>query len=113
MDKLLPFLALTALVVIFSPIYFMRRKTLRRADDDLKKIDVDDWKKQKKFGGYVRLITRVATGGALLIVSVLNIVATDRQWMVWPGFHAIGGLALVIWGLLGYRGEMAEIRSLS
>jgi hypothetical protein len=109
MGKLLPFLALAALVVVFSPIYFMRRKTLRMADHDLKKIDVEDWKKQKKFGSYVRLITRIATGGIFLIVSGLNIVAIDG----WPVFYAIGGLSLVTWGLLGFRKEMAEIGSLN
>jgi hypothetical protein len=80
------------------------------ADDDLKKIDSDDWEKQKKFGSYTRLVSRVVWGGVLLIVTLLNFRGYEDWTNRWLIIYPVSGILLVVWGLLGFRRELVEIR---
>jgi len=110
-EKILPLIVTLVVLIIFSPIYFLRRKTMLMADNDLKKIDAEDWKRQKKFGSYTRLITRVVWGGGLITVAVVN--PSDANSASWPILYGLIGVILIIWGLLGFRVEAVEMRSLN
>lgn len=112
LEDLLPFVLIITVAIIFSPIYFLRRKTARMADDDLKRIDREDWEKQKKFGAYTRLISRVVWGGILAIIGFLNIRVYDEWSARLLVVYIVSGVLLIIWGLLGFRRELVEIGAL-
>lgn len=112
LNEVLLIVGAIGLVMLFSPIYFLRRKTARMADADLKKIDPDDWKKQKKFGSYTRFISRLVWGGILLVIALLNIRTYDGLAGRLMIFYLVLGILLVFGGIIGFRRELSELRAL-
>lgn len=111
LEKFPLFIILITVAIVFSPIYFLRRKTARMADDDLKRVDMEDWERQKKFGSYTRLISRVVWGGSLVAMALLN-TRIYEGWMAgWLIFCAVSGILLIVWGLLGFRRELIELNT--
>jgi hypothetical protein len=106
LTQLLPIIAVISIALVFSPIYFLRRKTARMADDDLKKIDHEDWEKQRKFGIYTKLVSRVTWGGILFTVSLINVGRVEPASSAWLIAYIVGGILFVIWGLVSFRWEL-------
>jgi hypothetical protein len=96
--------------VIFSPIYFQRRKLWRMADEDLKQIDSDEWKKQLKSNAYGKLISRIIWGLFLLSGFVFNFQKVVAAGFNLPAvFVLVLGVSFIIWGILGFRSEIRKL----
>jgi aromatic ring-opening dioxygenase catalytic subunit (LigB family) len=61
------FILISIVIIVFSPIYLQRRKLWQMADEDLKRIDYNEWKKQMRSNAYTKLGSRVIWG--LFILS--------------------------------------------
>ncbi|MEP6925367.1 MAG: hypothetical protein ABI954_12945, partial [Pyrinomonadaceae bacterium] len=73
-----------SIIIIFSPIYLQRRKVWRMADEDLKRIDYDEWKKQMKSNAYIKLGSRTIWGLFLLsgfIINFQKVIAFGFNWL--------------------------------
>jgi len=71
-NQIIAILVFISFTVVFSPIYLLRRKMWLMADDDLKKIDYEDWSKQIKFNAFIKLISRLIWGLFLLSEFIFN-----------------------------------------
>ncbi len=71
-NQLILIFAVIIIAIIFSPIYLQRRKLWRMADEDIKRIDYDEWKKQMRSNAYIKLGSRVICGLVLLSGFILN-----------------------------------------
>lgn len=99
-----------SIIVIFSPIYLQRRKLWRMADEDLKRIDYEDWKKQLKSNAYIKLVSRLIWGLFLLSGFIFNfqeIVALGFNWTT--VFVFVFGIVFIVWGILGFRWESKRL----
>ena len=107
----LPLISMLSIVsIFFLPIYLMRRKMRKMTDDDLKKIDLEDWKKQIKSNAYIKLISRNLWGLFLVGAVIYN------GWKVGAGginlvtvLTFVIGIIFIIWGFLGYQNEMKKL----
>lgn len=106
-NQIIAILVFISFIVVFSPIYLLPRKMWQMADDDLKKIDYQDWRKQTKFNAYHKLISRLIWGLFLLsgfIINFQKVVAVGFNWF--SVFVLVLGFSFIVWGILGFRIEM-------
>jgi hypothetical protein len=102
-----------ALLVIYSPIYLQRSKISRIADEDLKQIDIGEWKKQQKSNIFVRFTTRVIWG--LFLLSGYYFKA---QEIISMGLHpatvfvTLCGVGLIIWAFVRFRTELTNLKKI-
>jgi hypothetical protein len=109
-SQLILIFVVISICIIFSPIYLQRRKLWRMADDDLKRIDYDEWKKQKRSNAYAKLISRVIWGLFILSGFVLKykeVLALGFSWTTILVF--ILGISFIVWGILGFRWEVNKV----
>jgi hypothetical protein len=105
--------AAVSVFVIYLPIYLQRRKNWRMADEDLKKIGEDEWKKQLRSNAYIRLVGRVLWGLFLVSGFIFNLRKT-----VAPGFDRLTvsvlvvGLAFIVWGIVGFRLQIKNLNAI-
>jgi len=101
---------IVSLVIIFSPIYLQRRKLWRMADEDLRRIDYDEWKKQMRSNAYIKLGSRVMWGLFILSGFIFNfqeVIALGFDWTTI--FVSVLGVSFVVWGILGFRREIKKV----
>jgi hypothetical protein len=102
-----------SLIIVFSPIYLLRRKMWRMADDDLKRIDYNEWKKQIKSNAFIKLGGRIIWGLFLLSGFIINF----RQ-IIALGFNLLTvfvfalGVSFIVWGILGIRWELRKLNEI-
>ena len=102
-----------SLVVIFSPIYLQRRKLWRMADEDLKRVDYDEWKKQIRSNAYIKLVSRVIWGLFILSGFILRFNQVIAQGFSWTAvFVFVFGTSFIVWGILGFRWEIKKVNDI-
>ena len=104
--------ALAIVSIGFLPIYTMRRKMRRMSEDDLRNIDLEDWKRQIKSNAYVRLITHNLWGAfsiSWLIYNYQTIVTKGIDWSMSLIFAI--GIIYIISGFVGYQTELKRIET--
>ena len=102
-----------SIFVIYSPIYLQRRKNWRIADEDLKRIDYDEWKKQMKSTAYINLISRELWGLILLsgyFINFRKIVEFGFNWITVT--ITLLGVSFIVWGIIGFRREIRKVDEL-
>lgn len=102
-----------SIIIVFSPIYLQRRKLWRMADDDLKRIDYDEWKKQMKSNAYIKLGSRIIWGLFILSGFIFNfqeVIALGFNWTT--VFVAVLGVSFITWGIIGFRWEIKKVSEL-
>jgi hypothetical protein len=112
-NTLIAIFVIVSIFVVFSPIYLQRRKLWRMADEDLKRIDYDEWKRQMKSNAYIKLGSRLIWGLFLIsgfFINFWKIVETGFNPL--RVFILILGLAFIVWGILGFRLEIKKIREI-
>jgi steroid 5-alpha reductase family enzyme len=101
--------ALAIVSIVFLPIYLMRRKMRKMTDDDLKKIDLEDWKKQIKSNAYIKLISRNLWGLFLIVAAIYDCWKAAAGLNLLPVLTFVIGIIFMIWGFLGYQNEMKKL----
>ena len=112
-DTLIAIFVIISIFVIFSPIYLQRRKLWRMADEDLKRIDYDEWKRQMKSNVSIKLFSRLIWGLFLLsgfIINFRKVVELGLNWVT--VFVLVLGLAFIVWGIFGFRFEIKKVREI-
>ena len=113
-NQLILIFAVVSLALIFSPIYLQRRKLWRMADEDLKRIDYDEWKKQMRSNAYIKLGSRIIWGLFFLSGFVLNfqkVIALGFNWLTI--FVFVFGISFIVWGVVSFCREtktLSEIK---
>ena len=98
-----------SICIIFSPIYLQRRKLWRMADEDLKRIDYEDWKKQMRSNAYIKFGSRVIWGLFILSGFFLRFKEVVAQGFNWLTISVLVlGISFIVWGILGFRLEMKK-----
>lgn len=104
---------IASLVIVFSPIYLQRQKLWLMADEDLKKIDYEDWKTQQKSNAYIKLGSRIIWGLVILSGFFLNFRKIIEQGFNWLTiFVAFLGISFIIWGILSFRREIKKVNEI-
>ena len=110
---LIAVLVVVSFFVICSPIYWQRRRILKMAEEDLKKLDYDEWKKQAKSNVYIKIFSRIIWGLVILSGSIFNfqkVVDLGFNWL--SAFVLVLGIAFIVWGIFGFRREIKQVESL-
>ena len=79
------------------------------ADEDLKRIDYDEWKKQMRSNAYIKLGSRVIWGLFILSGFIFNfreVIALGFDWTT--VFVLVLGVSFIVWGILGFRREIRK-----
>ncbi len=80
------------------------------ADEDLKRIDYEEWKKQMRSNTYVKLGSRVIWGLFILsgfFLRFKEIVAQGFNWLA--VFVFVFGLSFIGWGIFSFRQEIKKV----
>ena len=112
-NELIAIIFIISFFVIGSPIYFQNRRISRMADEDLKKLDYEEWKKQAKSNVYIKMFSRIIWGLVILSGFIFNfqkVIALGFNWL--SVFVFVVGLSFIIWGILGFRREIKEVQNL-
>lgn len=99
-----------SIFIIVSPVYLQRRKLWRMADEDLKQVDYEEWKKQIKSNAYIRAGSRVIWGLFLLSAFIINFQEITEAEFDWESLTVfVSGIGFIVWSILGFRLEMKKI----
>jgi predicted neutral ceramidase superfamily lipid hydrolase len=80
------------------------------ADNDLKRIDYDEWKKQIKSNAYVKLFSRVIWGLFLLSGFILNFQkVVALEFNLFTVLVLILSVSFIAWGISGFRREIKKL----
>ena len=112
-QELLFFIAIISLLIIGSPMYLQNRKISRIADEDLKKINYDEWKKQFKSNIYIKMFSRIIWGLFILSGFIFNfskIYAFGFQWV--NVIVLLFGIGFIVWGIIAFRREIKQVQNL-
>jgi hypothetical protein len=112
--ELIGLLFFISFFVICSPIYWQRRRISRMADEDLKKLDYEEWKKQKKSNVYIKMASRIIWGLVILSGFIFNfqeVIALGFNWL--SVFVLVLGVSFIVWGILGFRREIKQVKNLN
>ena len=83
------------------------------ADEDLKKLDYEEWKKQAKSNVYIKMFSRIIWGLVILSGFIFNFqknIAVGFNWV--SVFVLVLGSSFIIWGIFGFRREIKKIQNL-
>ncbi len=111
-----PFIAVVFVIsffVIYSPIYWQSRRISRMADEDLKKLNYEEWKKQAIANVYIKMFSRIIWGLFILAGFIFNfqkVVALGLNWL--SVFVLVLGLSFIIWGILSFCREIKKVEGL-
>lgn len=103
-----------SIFVIASPIYFQRRRISRMADEDLKKLNYEAWKRQAKSNVYIKMFSRIIWG-VLIVLSgfIFNFQTVASFGFSWWSFVVLVlGISFIVWGILGFRREIKQVEAL-
>lgn len=111
-----PLIALVFIIsvfVIYSPIYWQSRRISRMADEDLKKLNYEEWKRQAIANVYIKMFSRIIWGLVILAGFIFNfqkVVALGFDWL--SAFVLVLGIAFNVWGIFGFRREIKQVENL-
>ncbi len=83
------------------------------ADEDLKKLDYEEWKRQAKSNVFIKMFSRIIWGLVILSSFIFNfqkIVALGFNWL--SVFVLVLGISFIVWGILGFRREIKQAETL-
>ncbi len=106
-------LFIVSFFVICSPIYWQRRRISRMADEDLKKLDYEEWKRQAKSNVYIKMFSRIIWGLVILSGFIFNfqkVVALGFNWLSF--LILVLGISLIVWGILSFRREIIQVQKM-
>lgn len=83
------------------------------ADEDLKRIDYDEWKKQMRSNAHIKLGSRVIWGLFILSGFIFNFREIIAQGFIWATTFVFAlGILFIVWGILGFRREIKRVRAI-
>lgn len=108
---LITILMIGLVLLIYSPIYFQRRRIENYVDEDLKKLDYEAWKQRGQSKIYVKTATRILWGLFIISAAFFNYQRSaagkfDGAGIIFP----VLGIALIGWGVLGFRRETKRFK---
>jgi len=112
-NELLAVFFIISIFVIASPIYWQKRRISRMADEDLKKLDYEEWKRQEKSNVYIKMFSRIIWGLFILSSFIFNfqkVIALGFNWL--SVFVLVLGISFIVWGIFGFRREMKQVETL-
>ena len=112
-NELIVIFFVISIFVIASPIYFQNRRISRMADEDLKKLDYEEWKKQAKSNVYIKMFSRIIWGLVILSGFIFNFqknIAVGFNWV--SVFVLVLGSSFIIWGIFDFRREIKKFQNL-
>lgn len=112
-NELIEIIFIVSFFVIYSPIYWQRQRISRMADEDLKKLNNEEWKKQAKSNVYIKMFSRIIWGLFILSGFIFNfqkVAAFEFNWL--SVFVLVLGLSFIVWGILGFRREIKQVQNL-
>ena len=89
-------------IAIIYQVYTWRRKVEWMSDEDLKRLDAQDWQKQVRFRSYTRLINRSICALIFLYFLVVPIAITGNISAL-PIISGVFSLCFIISAVLGFR----------
>ena len=113
-EDLIIFIFIISFFIIISPIYYQNRRTARMADEDLKKINFEEWKKQITANVYIKMFSRIIWGLVILSGLIFNfskIYALGFRWI--NVFVSALGIAFIVLGIIGFRRDIKRVRILN
>lgn len=104
---------IVSILIIASPIYFQNRKISKMVEEDLKKLNYEEWKKHIRTNVYVKMFSRIIWGLIILSGFIFNFSKIYAQGFRWINLIVLlMGLAFIVWGILGFRREIKQIQNL-
>lgn len=110
-NALISILIVTLLILITSPLYFQQRKLSRMADEDLERLDRDEWIRHVRWTSFSKLVTRLLLGVVLLYFVLIE-----------PGGLEIGNpfhlfltslaIGMIGFGIYAFRRDRLKLRVL-
>jgi hypothetical protein len=83
------------------------------ADDDLKKLNYDEWKRQAKFNLYIKMLSRILWGLFVLSGFIFNFQKVVELGFNWTSFFVAAlGISFIVWGILGFRRDVKRFEKL-
>lgn len=111
-DLIIVFFIISFFIMI-SPIFFQNRRISRMVEEDLKKLNYDEWKKQTKRNIYIKLFSRIIWGLFILSGFIFNFSEIYALGFRWISLIILAlGLAFIVWGILGFRREIKQVQNL-
>ena len=83
------------------------------ADEDLKKLNYEEWKRQATSNVYIKMFSRIIWGLVILSGFIFNfqkVAALGFNWL--SVFVLVLGLSFIVWGILGFRRELKQVQNL-
>ncbi len=83
------------------------------ANEDLKKLDHEEWKRQRKSNIYIKMFSRIIWGLVIFsgfIFRFRQIAELGLNWL--SVFVLIVGLSFITWGIIGFRRESKQFENL-
>ncbi len=112
-NPLIAVIFVISIFVIYSPIFWQKRRIARMADEDLKKLDYEEWKKQAKSNVYIKMFSRIIWGLVILSGFIFNfqkVVELGFNWL--SAFVLVLGISFNVWGIFGFRREIKQMENL-
>lgn len=104
---------IVTIFVIYSPIFWQTRRIARMADEDLKYLDHEEWKRHAKSNVYIKMFSRIIWGLMILSGVIFNFQkVVDRGFDWLSAFVLVLGIAFIVWGIYGFRREMKQLAGL-
>jgi len=104
---------LGSFLIIYSPIWWQRRRIARMASEDLKNLDHEEWRRQAKSEVYIKMFSRIVWGLFILSGFIFNFQKIVAPGFNWAGvFAAVLGILFIVWGVLGFRRQIKQIENL-
>lgn len=111
--ELVGILFIVSFFIICSPIYWQRQRVFRMAEEDLKKLDYEEWKKQKKSNVYIKMASRIIWGLVVLSGFIFNfqkVIALGFNWL--SVLALVLGISFIVGGILVFRREIKQVENL-
>jgi hypothetical protein len=100
-------------IAFFSQAYFWRRKMQRMADNEIKRVDPEEWKRHVKFNRYVKLVSRSLWGSLFILWAVRHVIIMQSEGFLAFTFITTSiGTIFLTWAILGFRADTKAVNAL-
>jgi hypothetical protein len=85
----------------------------RMADDEIKCVDPEEWKRHVKFTRYVKLVSRSLWGSFFILWAVRYVVIMQgKGFLSFTFITASIGIIFLTWAILGFRADTKAVYAL-